>query len=102
MLSFFFEFSVSPPEAEGASRAITNARKFDTYSYELTERTRLKLPIGSVDALHVTRLTGLNEDSFDIWLGENYHLLPVQLKFFARGRRLTLYAREIRVGSQVK
>lgn len=99
LLSFFFQFSIVPPETEGATRSITNGRKLDRYSYELTEKTRLKLPLGEVEALHVSRLTGLNEDSFDIWLGEKYHLLPVQIRFFARGRTITLYAKEIRIAS---
>jgi hypothetical protein len=99
LLSFFFQFSIVPPETEGATRAITNGRKLDRYSYELTEKTRLQLPLGEVDALHVSRLTGLNEDSFDIWLGEKYHLLPVQIRFFARGRTITLYAKEIRIAA---
>jgi Protein of unknown function (DUF3108) len=99
LLSFFFQFSIVPPEAEGTLRWITNGRKLDRYSYELTEKTRLKLPLGEVDTLHVSRLTGLNEDSFDIWLGEKYHLLPVQIRFFARGRSLTLYAKEIRIAA---
>jgi hypothetical protein len=99
LLSFFFQFSIVPPEMEGASRFITNGRKLDRYSYELTEQSRLKLPLGEVDVLHVSRLTGLNEDSFDIWLGEKYHLLPVQIRFFARGRTITLYAKDIRIAA---
>jgi len=99
LLSFFFQFSIVPPETEGTSRAITNGRKLDRYAYELTEKTHLKLPLGDTEALHVSRLTGLNEDSFDIWLGEKYHLLPVQIRFFARGRVLTLYAKQIRIAA---
>jgi len=99
LLSFFFQFSIVPPETESVTRSITNGRKLDRYSYELTEKIRLKLPLGEVDALHVSRLTGLNEDSFDIWLGEKYHLLPVQIRFFARGRTITLYAKDIRIAA---
>ena len=99
LLSFFFQFSIVPPETESATRSITNGRKLDRYSYELTEKIRLKLPLGEIDALHVSRLTGLNEDSFDIWLGEKYHLLPVQIRFFARGRIITLYAKDIRIAA---
>ncbi len=99
LLSFFFQFSIVPPETEGTTRFITNGRKLDRYSYELTEKIRLKLPLGEIDALHVSRLTGLNEDSFDIWLGEKYHLLPVQIRFFARGRIITLYAKDIRIAA---
>lgn len=100
LLSFFFQFALRPPEDANLGNPVTNGRKLDRYAFELTDRTRLKLPLGEVDTLHISRLHALNEDAFEIWLAQDRHFLPVQMRFYARGRTFTLSATGIRVSGK--
>jgi hypothetical protein len=97
LLSFFFQFALRPPAEGGLNHPVTNGRKLDSYAYELTDRTRLKLPMGEVETVHISRLHAISEDALEIWLAQDRHFLPVQMRFYARGRLFTLYATGIRI-----
>jgi hypothetical protein len=97
-LSVFFQFAVRAPAEDTLTFPVTNADKLDRYTFELTERSRLELAIGSVDTLHISRLHALQENGFEVWLAEDRHFLPVQMRLtHARLGVLNLYATGIRV-----
>ncbi len=99
LLSFFLQFAMQPPTVEGLEHPVTNGRKLDRLAFELTDRSTLQLPLGTFSTVHISKLHAASEDDFDVWLAQDRHYLPVQIRFRARGRLLTLSATAIRVPS---
>ncbi len=97
LLSFFMQFALLPPSTDSMLQPVTNGRKLDRYAFEMTERGPLQLPVGRFQTVHITKLHASNEDDFDVWLAQDRHYLPVQMRFSARGRLITLSAIAIRV-----
>lgn len=98
LLSVFFQFALRPPAEDSLDFPVTNGDKIDRYAFELTERTRLKLDLGEVDTVHISRIHKLQDSGFEIWLAQDRNFLPVQMRLYhARLGVLNLYATGIRV-----
>ncbi len=98
LLSVFFQFALRPPADDGMDFPVTNGDKVDRYAFELTERERLKLDLGEVDTIHISRIHKLDENGFEIWLAQDRNFLPVQMRLYhSRLGVLNLYATGIRV-----
>lgn len=98
LLSVFFQFALRPPADDSMDFPVTNGDKIDRYAFEMTERTPLKLEIGEVDTVHISRVHQLKENGFEIWLAQDRNFLPVQMRLYhARLGVMNLYATGIRL-----
>jgi hypothetical protein len=98
LLSVFFQFALRAPTDDDLAFPVTNGDKIDQYRFERTERTSLKLALGEIDTLHISREHQVKENGFEIWLAPDRNFLPVQLRLYhVRYGVLNLYATGIRV-----
>ena len=80
MLSFIYQFAFFLPESDDITINLTNGRKLDTYHYRLIAEESLETPLGILKTLHLTKLHLPGEDGTEIWLGMDYHYLPVKIR----------------------
>ena len=80
MLSFAYQFAFSLPESGDIRIELTNGRKLDSYSYRIVAEESLETPLGKLKTLHLTKLHAPGEDGTEIWLGMDYHYLPVKIQ----------------------
>ena len=83
LLSFVYQFAFSLPEPGSISDIridLTNGRKLDSYRYRIVAEENLETPLGSLKTVHLTKLHDPGEDGTEIWLGTEYHYLPVKIR----------------------
>ena len=80
MLSFAYQFAFSLPESGDIRVSLTNGRKLDSYSYRIVAEESLETPLGVLKTLHLSKLHNPGEDGTEIWLGMDYHYLPVKIR----------------------
>ncbi|MBS4096342.1 MAG: DUF3108 domain-containing protein [Sulfuricella sp.] len=80
MLSFVYQFAFSLPEQGDIRVDLTNGRKLDSYRYRIVGEEDLETPLGVLKALHLTKLHNPGEEGTEIWLGMDYHYLPVKIR----------------------
>jgi hypothetical protein len=80
MLSFVYQFAFSLPESGDIRIDLTNGRKLDSYRYRIVAEESLETPLGSLKTVHLTKLHDPDEEATEIWLGMDYHYLPVKIR----------------------
>ena len=80
LLSFTYQFAFFLPESGDIPINLTNGRKLDSYRYRIVAEESLETPLGAVKTLHLTKLHAPDEDGTEIWLGMDYHYLPVKIR----------------------
>ena len=80
LLSFIYQLAVTAPQSGVVRMNITNARKLDQYDYQVIGEEILETPLGTLKTLRLSKVRTPNEDGVDIWLGVDYHYLPVKVK----------------------
>ena len=80
LLSFIYQLAVTAPQSGIVRMNITNARKLDRYDYQVIGEEILETPLGTLKTLRLSKVRAPNEDGVDIWLGVDYHYLPVKVK----------------------
>ncbi len=80
LLSFMYQFAFSLPEAGDIRIDLTNGRKLDSYRYRIVAEENLETPLGSLKTVHLTKLHNPGEEGTEIWLGMDYHYLPVKIR----------------------
>ena len=80
LLSFIYQLALTAPQSGVVRMNITNARKLDQYDYQVIGEEILETPLGALKTLRLSKVRAPNEDGVDIWLGVDYHYLPVKVK----------------------
>lgn len=80
MLSFVYQFAFSLPEKGDIQVDLTNGRKLDSYRYRIVAEEDLETPLGPLKTVHLTKLHNPGEEGTEIWLGMDYHYLPVKIR----------------------
>lgn len=80
LLSFAYQFAFSLPESGDIRIELTNGRKLETYRYRIVAEENLETPLGSLKTVHLTKLHNPGEEGTEIWLGMDYHYLPVKIR----------------------
>ena len=80
LLSFVYQLAFGAPQAGAIQLFITNGRKLDSYDYGVVGEETLDTPMGNLKALHLRKVRTADEDGVDIWLGADYHYLPVKVR----------------------
>ncbi len=80
LLSFTYQFAFSLPEAGDIRIDLTNGRKLDSYRYRIVAEEPLETPLGTLRTVHLAKLRDPGEEGTEIWLGMDYHYLPVKIR----------------------
>ncbi len=79
MLSFMYQFMFVPPLAE-MQITVTNGRKLSQYTYSFEGEETIETGQGSVKALHIAKNSDASEEKLELWLGTDYHHLPMKIR----------------------
>jgi hypothetical protein len=80
MLSILYQ----PPPLrliEVTSAYIGNGRKIERYEFEIATFEKIDTDLGQLLTVHLRKIHGPNEEGFEIWLAQEYRLLPVKIRF---------------------
>lgn len=80
LLSFTWQFAFSLPETGEVPVVLTNGRKLSHYRYTLLAEEVLDTPLGKLKTVHLAKLRQTDEEGTEIWLGMDYHYLPVKIR----------------------
>lgn len=80
LLSFTWQFAFSLPETGEVPVVLTNGRKLSHYRYTLLAEEVLDTPLGKLKTVHLSKLRQPGEEGTEIWLGMDYHYLPVKIR----------------------
>lgn len=80
LLSFTWQFAFSLPEMGEVPVVLTNGRKLSHYRYTLLAEEVLDTPLGKLKTVHLSKLRQAGEEGTEIWLGMDYHYLPVKIR----------------------
>jgi hypothetical protein len=80
-LSFPYSFSFLPQPPERWRLSVADGRHLTAYEFKLVGREKIATPLGTLPALHYTRLREGDDPVFDLWLGLDQHLLPLRIVF---------------------
>ncbi len=97
MLSFLYQFAYSLPERGDIRVDLTNGRKLDSYRYRIVAEEEVETPLGVLKTVHLTKLHDPGEEGTEIWLGMDYHYVPVKIRHTGKqGDRFEQVIAEIR------
>ncbi len=91
-LTMIFQLAHSPPAAEAKSMRIkvfTQRRLYD-FHLNVLGVERIDIPLGRVRALHLRHVDPENQQAVDVWLGIDYHYLPVRMRYPVAHNRFTV------------
>jgi hypothetical protein len=80
LLSFTYQFAFFLPETGDMRIDLTNGRKLDSYRYRIVAEEKLETPLGLLNTVHLSKLRNPGEEGTEIWLGMDYHYLPVKIR----------------------
>lgn len=84
VISFMYQFALSPP-APGLMRlAVTNGSRFEIYELQVLAEERIETPLGVLNTLPIRQVRRPGSESVALWLATDHHYLPVRIRFFDR------------------
>jgi uncharacterized protein DUF3108 len=91
-LTMIFQLAHEPPPAGGDSMSLKvfTQRKLYDFRLNVLGIEQVEIPLGKVRALHLRHVDAGDGQSVDVWLGVDYHYLPVKLRYPAAKNRLTV------------
>src|SRR5262249_25313601 len=84
IMSFVYQFALSPPTPGRFRLPITTGSRFETYDIEVRDEESIETPLGLVRALPVKQQGRPGAETIEIWLGAEYRYLPVKIRYFDR------------------
>ena len=80
MLSFMYQLSQISMRREIIHLSLSDSVQLENYRIEIGRAEDIITPMGSMRALHLSKMHAENEPYFEIWLGLEYRLLPVKFR----------------------
>lgn len=86
-LSMIFQLAHEPPRGAVLPMKVYTQRKLYEFELKVLGIETLELPLGTVKALHLRHEAKDANEQVDVWLGVDYHYLPVKMRYpVARNR----------------
>ena len=86
-LSMIFQLAHVPPSAQSVELEVFTQRKMYRFTLRVLGVEEIDIPLGRVKALHLRHAASGANDAVDVWLGIDYHHLPVKMRYpVARNR----------------
>lgn len=97
LLSFIYQFAFFLPEHGDIRVDLTSGRKLESYRYRIVAEEDIPTPLGRLKTVHLSKLHAPGEEGTEIWLGMDYHYLPVKISHIDKdGDRYDQVVAEIR------
>jgi hypothetical protein len=80
MLSFMYQLSQLPLHGEYFPLAISDGEQFVVYQIEIGAMEEINTPMGVLRARHLRQMHTQKAAYFEIWLAQEYRLLPVKFR----------------------
>lgn len=84
VISFMYQFALSPPAPGFMRLAVTNGSRFETYELEVLAQEPIETPLGVLNTLPVRQVRRPGSESVALWLATDHYYLPVRIRFFDR------------------
>jgi len=90
-LSMIFQLAHTPPTSESFDMQVFTQRRMYRFHLNVLGIEEIEIPLGRVRAQHLRHVDPENpREVVDVWLGVDYHYLPVKLRFPVARNRLTV------------
>jgi len=80
MLSFMYQISQIPMNADFFPLPITDGGHMEQYLIEIGAQDDISTPMGKLRSLHLRKIHAQGEVYFEIWLAQEYRLFPVKFR----------------------
>lgn len=80
ILSFMYQFSQLPMHGEFFRLPVTDGEQFEEYEIEIGGVEDITTPMGKLRALRLRKMHSRHDAYFEMWLGQEYRLLPVKFR----------------------
>lgn len=80
ILSFMYQLSQLSMSREIIPLSISDGEHLEKYQIEIDSAEDIVTPMGNLHALHLRKMHPVNESYFEIWLAQEYRLLPVKFR----------------------
>lgn len=102
LLSFLYQFSQMPLDQAKLPMHVSNGKKLESYELEVGEEEEIQTRLGRLRALPLRKLHAPGEEGLEIWLGLEYRLLPVRIRYIDKDGKSAseLVISEIRVSDE--
>jgi hypothetical protein len=87
-LSMIFQLAHVPPSAKAVDMEVFTQRKMYRFTLRVLGVEEIDIPIGRVKALHLRHAPGDAREAVDVWLGLDYHHVPVKMRYPVARNRL--------------
>lgn len=84
LLSFMYQLSLAPPPRGRLQIPVTTGVYFENYELEVFDEETIETPLGKVRALPVKQVRRAGSETIEVWLGTDYHFLPLRIRFIGR------------------
>jgi hypothetical protein len=79
-LSFMYQLSQLSMDTESFPLNVTDGTQLREYQIEIGVKQEITTPMGNLRALHLRQMHSDGETYFELWLGEEYRMLPVKYR----------------------
>jgi hypothetical protein len=80
ILSFRYQISQLPMHGEFFTLPVSDVAQLEQYEIEIGGVEDITTPMGNLRALHLRKMHSQRQAYFEIWLGQEYRLLPVKFR----------------------
>jgi len=80
ILSFRYQLSQLPMHGEFFTLSVSDGDQLEQYEIEIGGVEDITTPMGNLRALHLRKMHSQRQAYFEIWLGQEYRLLPVKFR----------------------
>jgi hypothetical protein len=99
-LSMIFQMAHAPvPEVPFELRVFTQRRLYN-FQLEVLGVEEVSVPLGKLRALHLRHTGETKVEQVDVWLGLDYHYLPVKMRFPVARNRLVVEQNAVRISGR--
>jgi hypothetical protein len=99
-LSMIFQLAHVPPAARSVDLEVFTQRKMYKFTLRVLGTEEIEIPMGRVKALHLQHAGNDAKEAVDVWLGVDYHHLPVKMRYPVARNRLMVEQFATRVGTR--
>ena len=82
-LTMIFQLAHTPPRTQGEtlSLRVYTQRKLYDFGLKVVGVEQIRIPLGTVRALHLRHVDAQDGQPMDVWLGIDQHYLPVKMRY---------------------
>ena len=99
-LSMIFQMAHAPPPDKPFELRVFTQRRLYNFQLEVLGVEEISIPLGKMRALHLRHTGDTKVEQVDVWLGLDYHYLPVKMRFPVARNRLIVEQNAVRISGR--